>query len=913
MKNLITLLLLFALYGATSQNGFTTYSTTITSGSSPSFENAVYIDNTGNKWVGFGSVSPSAVAFGVYTNSTSAWTLWSKSTTTVIPSNKVNAITQDNSGNMWIGTSAGLLKYDGTTFTAYTTASGLPSNVINCLDFNAASNMLYVGTSLGLSRYDGISFTNYNVANTLLPVNAITDIKIETPNDIWITSGANLVHFLINSSFTTTSYNTIFIGFTTYRLYIDAIGNKWFTTNGGVTMYDNTTVWWFSTLYPNFTGATMNTNVSLVKGPNNGVLTIGAVSSPSVSNCLVELMSAGTYSIYFPTSNIKLTSLIANGPANITAVSGSVAVTSSTYTPSVYTFSYGAFSPVKAFGLGPGIHQNNYKYLDANRVKAGIMNRGDMWWDLGGTGNASYEVPKGSVPGGGVHGGFAAGIWMGGLDASNQLHTSAQTYRQAGSDYAPGPLDTTTAFIDTTTAYNYDYIWKIDYNDINTFITQWNLGNVPLTYTPVPDILNWPATGTGSKTRNMAPFVDVNNNGIYDPLVGGDYPKIKGDQALYYIYNDNLWPHGESKGLPFGVEVHAMAYSYGCPTILNGKNELAYTTFYDYKIYNRSNNNYHDVYVGFWTDVDVGCYTNDYIGSSVVDNLGFCYNSTGTDPNCGAVGYQNYPPAAGTTVLKGPLAPLLDGIDNDHDNIIDEAGEECLMSIFDYYNNNVGPFPLPTTNPYTQYHFYNILQGNWRDSTIITCGGTGYGGTTQTKYVYPQTNYPGNPCGTWTEITAGNLAGDKRYVASSGPFSLPSKGMTEVEYAYVWSVDSTAPNQNIGAITKLISDVQKVRSFYTSPSSNCLLTIITNLNENILNSVINIYPNPASTILNIRSETAMNKTQIKISDVLGKSLLETKPGDLYNSSINIESLPSGVYFITITIENNSLVKKFVKQ
>ncbi|MBK7668998.1 MAG: hypothetical protein IPJ32_17640 [Sphingobacteriaceae bacterium] len=190
---------------------------------------------------------------------------------------------------------------------------------------------------------------------------------------------------------------------------------------------------------------------------------------------------------------------------------------------------------------------------------------------------------------------MAAHSWMGGLDASNQLHIAGQTYRQTGNDFWPGPLDTTNASIDSTTVMNFDKIWKVDYNDINTFITQFNLGNVPLTYTPAIDILTWPAKGTGNKAKNLAPFVDVNNNGIYDPLVGGDYPKIKGDQTLYFIFNDNFTTHSETKGLPLGIEVHAMAYAYGCPTILNGRNELAYTTFYDYQIYNRSSNNYHDV------------------------------------------------------------------------------------------------------------------------------------------------------------------------------------------------------------------------------------------------------------------------------------------------------------------------------
>lgn len=552
-----------------------------------------------------------------------------------------------------------------------------------------------------------------------------------------------------------------------------------------------------------------------------------------------------------------------------------------------------------------------FKYLDINRVKAGIANGGDMHWDLFGTGNASYEVPKGSN----THAGFASSLWIGGLDAGAQLHTACQTYRQSGNDFWPGPLDTTNATTNSGTVINYDKIWKVDYNDINTFITQFNLGNVPLSYTPTPDILNWPASGTGNYSRNLAPYVDVNNNGIYDPMAGGDYPKIKGDQALYCIFNDKYGTHGETGGQPLGVEIHLMAYSYACPIMLAGRNELAYTTFYDYKIINRSFSAYNNVYVGLWTDVDLGNYNNDYIGTSVQDNLGFCYNSAPTDPNgSGVNGYGNYPPAVGMTVLKGPLAPSADMIDNDNDGVIDEAGEEIQMSKFMYYNNNISTFPPATTNPSLAMHYYGYLTGYWKDGSSLTCGGNGYGGSTTTNYAFPWSNYSGNPCGTWTELSAGNLAGDRRYIISSGPFSFAPQSEIEFEYANVWSVDSSASsNIHIASTNKLIADVQKVRNFYATSSGNCLQSINVGISENISDGSFSVYPNPAYSVLNIKSEEGLGKSVISVTDILGKAVLEIKNDTLYNQTLNIESLNSGIYFLNIKSEKGQGVKKFVKQ
>lgn len=915
MKKFILLLLFFAAKNIISQNGWTSFTASIPSGTTASQENVIFIDNSNNKWVGFVSASPSALSLAKYDNASSTWSYWNRISMSLSVSLNVKAIEQDNSGNIWIGSTNGLVKYDGTNFTLFNTTSGLPNNSITCLEFS--NNMLYIGTQNGLSRYNGSTFTNYTVANTLFPLTTILDVKAENANTIWATGLNSLVKFYINSSFTSTSYTSAVATTSLSKIYIDAAGTKWISSYGGIVKYDNVNFTYFNTLYPNYLGSINFDVADIGKGPNNGVVMTNSSNTSPYVRCAVEFLSSGNYTIYNspPGSNVG-TSFEIDGAGKLWFTGATTSSTLTGTSAKIHNLDASLYNPNIGYWWGSGITANNFKYLDVNRVKAGIMNRGDMWWDIGGTGGASYEVPKGAVPSGGVHGSFAGSLWMGGLDASNQLHVAGQTYRQTGNDFWPGPLDTTNASIDSTTVMNFDKIWKVDYNDINTFITQFNLGNVPLTYTPTPDIMSWPAKGTGNKAKNLAPFVDVNNNGIYDPLVGGDYPKIKGDQTLYFIFNDNFAPHTETGAPAFGVEVHAMAYAYGCSSIVNGRNELAYTTFYDYKIYNRSSNNYHDMYIGFWNDVDLGGYLDDYVGSSVHDNLGFSYNSDSLDQSSsGSNGYNNYPPAAGTTILKGPLANSMDGLDNDNDSIIDEIGEECLMNIFDYYNNNIS-FPIPLTNPNNKYHFHNYLTGRWKDSTFYTCGGNAYGGPTPTKHVFPWSNYLGNPCGPspWSESLAGNLAGDRRYVASSGPFNFPANSMTEFEYAYVWSVDSSATsNINIASVNKLINDTRKIRSFYKTGAPNCLSSINIGIYENALTDQLLIYPNPANSVLNIKSESSLGKSTILVTDILGKIIIETKNNDLYQTSINIEQLSSGVYLLQLKSEKGIIVKKFVKE
>jgi hypothetical protein len=76
-----------------------------------------------------------------------------------------------------------------------------------------------------------------------------------------------------------------------------------------------------------------------------------------------------------------------------------------------------------------------FDYLDVNNVKARINNGGDMWWDL--VNDAEYFVPQA----GNVSAQFAGALWIGGIDDEGNLHVAAQTYRQTGNDFFPGPLD----------------------------------------------------------------------------------------------------------------------------------------------------------------------------------------------------------------------------------------------------------------------------------------------------------------------------------------------------------------------------------------------------------------------------------------------------------------------------------------
>jgi ligand-binding sensor domain-containing protein len=73
----------------------------------------------------------------------------------------VTKIIEGKDGNLWFGgASRGICRYDGKTFTCFTTKDGLINNDVWSI-LEDRDGIFWVGTrNTGLYRYDGKSFTN---------------------------------------------------------------------------------------------------------------------------------------------------------------------------------------------------------------------------------------------------------------------------------------------------------------------------------------------------------------------------------------------------------------------------------------------------------------------------------------------------------------------------------------------------------------------------------------------------------------------------------------------------------------------------------------------------------------------------------------------------------------------------------
>ncbi|MGJ8675403.1 MAG: ligand-binding sensor domain-containing protein, partial [Pseudoalteromonas sp.] len=100
-----------------------------------------------------------------------------------LPSQSLKSVVQDQQGYMWLGTQFGLSRFDGTTFTNYSTQNSyfLPSNGINKLLIDS-NGLLWIGTKSGLVVINPATFAaqEFNIKGP------VRDILEDSKGSIWI-------------------------------------------------------------------------------------------------------------------------------------------------------------------------------------------------------------------------------------------------------------------------------------------------------------------------------------------------------------------------------------------------------------------------------------------------------------------------------------------------------------------------------------------------------------------------------------------------------------------------------------------------------------------------------------------------------------------------------------------------------
>ncbi len=506
---------------------------------------------------------------------------------------------------------------------------------------------------------------------------------------------------------------------------------------------------------------------------------------------------------------------------------------------------------------------DNSKALGINNIKARVFSDGSLFnnalmgRNVEHSAGAGFFVPDGNTSKSTI---FKGNIWIGGKDENNNLLVSAETFYDK--IFSNGPISND--YLDENYINKYNKVWKVNKEEITYHINNYYNPN----YIIPENITSWPGNGEGSESNIIAPYCDVNINGVYDPE-NGDYPAIRGDEALFFVFNDISDRNTVDYGEGLGLEIKAMAFAYSDTT----DEDLRNTIFISYEISNLSSNNYSDTYFGLFNDMDLGYGFDDYMGFDSVNSMMYVFNGKAIDGPADEA-FNSLPPVQGAMFLNQNASKFL------------------------IFENNSSPV---IGQPNTNQNYYNYLMGNKLNGSPITYGENGLNDNNPpTNYMY--SGYPELNSG-WNELDANNPSGDRRGISSYGPFNLNSGNKICFDIAYPFAFDNTATTPQ-GSLTLLRQRAQNIKTFYEAQEFECGFTDVGIEEVNNSEKKYILYPNPNTGSFRISSQELIPNTRIEIYSIIGNKVYERNINSL-NQEITLD-FRSGVYTFRIISKQTTI-------
>tara|TARA_B110000902_G_scaffold118615_1_gene139121 strand:+ start:18052 stop:19572 length:1521 start_codon:yes stop_codon:yes gene_type:complete len=326
-----------------------------------------------------------------------------------------------------------------------------------------------------------------------------------------------------------------------------------------------------------------------------------------------------------------------------------------------------------------------------------------------------------------------AGLYIVARDVSGQFHSAIQYMQGIDSfDFWPGPVDTLTG--QTGNIEDWDNVWSISKEEVDYHKNNWTKDG----YKPIISIANWPANGSNGYAQYLAPFMDYNSDGVYNPELG-DYPAIRGEKSAYCIFNDLAEEHAASLGVELGLEVQLMVYQ-----LANSK-----TIYLEYYLINRSILDFDNTWVGFFIDGQCGNPNDNFAGTfQTYPQSVFVYNGDELDEGY----FEENLPFVSATFLN----------------------ENLTRSIaFDNTTNINGA-------PVSMAEFIETGQGNWKNGQPLQQGGEGVITTNTTEYIFNQSTSSSNP---WVEEVPINTLGKRTIVGITEHTNFTAKSFIKLDIA----------------------------------------------------------------------------------------------------------------------------------
>jgi hypothetical protein len=519
---------------------------------------------------------------------------------------------------------------------------------------------------------------------------------------------------------------------------------------------------------------------------------------------------------------------------------------------------------------------------------------------------------------------FGSAFWLGGVNENEELKISFRRFCQSAAENCTenwGPLKLDNSISTTEEVSDFNNIWFVTSEQISLHIGFFDCLSdancneiVEFPDYEIPEnILSWPAEGEEGFADNLAPYVDRDGNGTYNPA-NGDYPAICGDFSSYTIWNDLGTESTGQNGSEIGLEVHTSIYGYSS---IEGSDFN--TLFVQYKIINRGNDLLSNTYVGFWNDFELGNSSDDQVRTDVERSMIYVYNGDSVDESSTqGPGYGSNLGAMGMKVLSGPLKDS-NGLDdspeyeefygNETSGWADGVIDNERLGLFGSLAHENASGPAAMQDPQVGIGYYNFMRSIWRDGQPMKHGGIGYspgGPGLFTNYYLPGDSDPLfagtdgiNPnysiAGGWTAENEGLPPNDKRMVGSSGPFTFAPGNVQYIDLAYIFARESFDDEETVIETLQRFAD--EVEGMQCEP----LPAIVLSTDRAEERKPLKVFPNPSSG--SISFQLTENSAQLTMIDITGK-VVRQKVLNSGVQRIDVSDLANGIYLIQIQADQS---------
>ncbi len=465
---------------------------------------------------------------------------------------------------------------------------------------------------------------------------------------------------------------------------------------------------------------------------------------------------------------------------------------------------------------------------------------------------------------------FASNLWFAGYDADGNLRGAFETFSGSERMHLAGTINS------GQLASVSNPLTQVSAVEIENHRTSFGEQG----YEMPAGIAKWPANGdtTIGEMWQMAPFIDLNDNGIYEPEQG-EYPDIFGDVCVYLIKNDG----GSTLTQPLGVEEHYMIGVFNSGH--QGSTHLSQTVVMNTTLYHRGTVPIDTLHVGLWHDGDLGDPRDDFMDTNVPTNSVVFYNGDNFDDTQ----FRENPPALAIGSMFCDLWGSMWG------------------SIF----NGGGTIDVEEN-----------LQAKWSDGTCQIQAGSGHiSGVAGTDYPLTRYAFDGDldlDTG-WTELNSFNNAGDRRALTILQPKVFHPGD--QISYTLAFHLAQGEGLDYVGnavlASERIALVEDELLTLYGDHprlvlSQNCeSLEIVRDcdravgISENLVLDAFKVFPNPSEGIIHFEYPEAA--TEVTVTNILGQEIRRFQADQKPESLV----LTPGSYLVRVALGNMGVISKRV--